>query len=214
MYENAQEIFGYLPIRRNTPENDYISHLWQAFMALDAGDELAKRFAVMPFHLLFMLAVQYKVLRISRERKTEYEMAFTLNHGRNHEILLSPKSVFDLALLNERSLPDLLKLVGLNIGGIDQIKKLVDNRNINLAHAQGGSETDPEGRIEEYLAAIDTLQSCMRPLNDFISDAWVGDFSPDDNKADFIEARLLDSMFCPEDFKTGKLADNFAKYLI
>jgi len=53
MYKDAQEIFNYLPIRRDTPENDYINHLWQAFFALDQTDTTARPFAVMPFHLLF-----------------------------------------------------------------------------------------------------------------------------------------------------------------
>lgn len=42
MYEDAQEIFDYLPIRRDTPENDYINHLWQAFSTLDGGKSLVR----------------------------------------------------------------------------------------------------------------------------------------------------------------------------
>ena len=57
MYEDAQNIFEYLPIRRDTTENDYIDHLWQAFSALDSADATARPFAVMPFHLLFMMSL-------------------------------------------------------------------------------------------------------------------------------------------------------------
>ena len=123
MYENAQEIFEYLPIRRDTPENDYINHLWQAFSTLEEGGVVARPFAVMPFHLLFMMAVQYKILRISKEKRVEYELVFTIDRGREREAVLNPESVFDVALLNERTIPDLLKLIGLDGETIKQIKE-------------------------------------------------------------------------------------------
>ena len=65
MYENAQEIFDYLPINRSKLEADYIDHLWNVFIALDNAENSARPFVMMPFHLLFMLALQYKVLRIA-----------------------------------------------------------------------------------------------------------------------------------------------------
>ncbi len=62
MPEDAQKILDYLPIRKNLQENDYINHLWQAFSTLDGADAVARPFAVMPFHLLFMMAIQYNSL--------------------------------------------------------------------------------------------------------------------------------------------------------
>ena len=213
MSESAQEIFNYLPIRRGILENEYINHLWRAFETLGTGDILAEPFAVMPFHLLFMLAVQYKVLRISREKKGEYELAFTMHIGRKHEIVSRPESVFALADLNERSVLDLLKLIGLDRSAIQKIKILIDNRNENLAHAKGGIESNPEARIEEYLSALQQLQICMQPLNDIVSDAWSNGFSTEDDISEVVDLKLLDSMLCLEDFKTGKLANNFVQYI-
>ncbi len=213
MYEDAQEIFDYLPIRRDTPENDYIDHLWQAFTTLDGGEAVARPFAVMPFHLLFMMALQYKILRISREKRAEYELVFTIDRGREREAVLNPESVFDVALLNERTIPDLLKLIGLDGEAIKQIKELIDNRNDNLAHAKGGIESEPEMRIEEYLTCLRTIQIHMQPLNDKVANGWTTEVSPEDVMPDFIEARLVDSMLCPEDFMTGTLANDFAKYI-
>src|SRR3989338_4878859 len=213
MYENAQEIFEYLPLRRDTPENDYIDHLWQAFSTLDGGEAVARPFAVMPFHLLFMMAVQYKILRISKEKRVEYELVFTIDRGREREAVLNPESVFDIALLNERTIPDLLKLIGLDGGAIKQIKELIDNRNYKLAHAKGGIESEPEMRIEEYLTCLRTIQIHIQPLNDNVANSWITEVSTEDVMPDFIEARLVDSMLCSEDFMTGTLANDFANYI-
>lgn len=213
MYEDAQEIFEYLPIRRDTPENDYIDHLWQAFSTLDGGEAVARPFAMMPFHLLFMVALQYKVLRISKEKRAEYELVFTIDRGREREAVLNPESVFDIALLNERAIPDLLKLIGVDGEIIKQIKKLIDNRNDNLAHAKGGIESEPEMRIEEYLTCLRTIQIHMQLLNNSVGGSWATEVSAEDNIPDFIEAGLVDSMLCPEDFMTGKLANDFAKHI-
>lgn len=213
MYEDAQEIFDYLPIRRDTPENDYIDHLWQAFSILVGGEAVARPFAMMSFHLLFMVALQYKVLRISKEKRAEYELVFTIDRGREREAVLNPESVFDIALLNERTIPDLLKLIGVDGETIKQIKKLIDNRNDNLAHAKGGIESEPEMRIEEYLRCLRTIQIHMQLLNNSVAGSWATEVSAEDNIPDFIEARFVDSMLCPEDFMTGKLANDFAKHI-
>lgn len=91
MYEAAQEIFDYLPINKSKPEADYIDHLWNAFVAFDNTDNSARPFIMMPFHLLFMLALQFKVLRISRERKSDYDLAFTMESPREDQrAVLSP----------------------------------------------------------------------------------------------------------------------------
>jgi hypothetical protein len=82
MYEDAQEIFEYLPIRRNAPEDEYINQLRDTFELLEKAGQLwnkdtngfavadehlknARPFAAMPFHLLFMMVLQYKALRIA-----------------------------------------------------------------------------------------------------------------------------------------------------
>ncbi len=99
MYEDAQEIFDYLPIRRDALENDYINHLWQSFTILNGSGREGQSFAIMPFHLLFMLAIQYKVLRVYREQKEKYELALTTKNPRDNEKdILAPESPFTIAL--------------------------------------------------------------------------------------------------------------------
>ncbi len=50
MYEDAQEIFGYLPIRKTQVEYEYIEHLRNVFLVLDQTENTARPFLIMPFH--------------------------------------------------------------------------------------------------------------------------------------------------------------------
>lgn len=139
MYEDAQEIFDYLPIRRNTAENDYINHLWQVFSTLDGADAVVRPFAVMPFHLLFMMAIQYKVLRIYKEQKEKYELALTTKNPRDEEKdILAPESPLAIAFLGESEIVDFLKIAGLSADDARSIKKsIIRYRNDKIAHAKG-----------------------------------------------------------------------------
>jgi len=53
----------------------------------------------------------------------------------------------------------------------------------------------------------------MQPLNDTVANGWTTEVSTEDVIPDFIEARLVDSMLCSEDFMTGTLANDFARYI-
>ena len=145
MYEDAQEIFDYLPINKNQTEDEYISHLWTALMSLDSGDQEGISFLIMPFHLLFMLSIQYKVLRIYNYRKENYLSAFLIFPPRDDQKeLLNPSSVYSIGLLEESKIINILKIVGVDDNTISLVKKLIKNRNDNLAHAKGGIERNLE----------------------------------------------------------------------
>lgn len=209
MNENANEIFDYLPISRNQLESDYIDHLWDAFIALDGIDvskSKGRPFLTMPFHLLFMLALQFKCQRIARILPEPANLFFAGVGGRDKDKLLNAqRSVFDLALVNERTLPELFRLISLDAQAIQEIKNLIDDRNNNLAHAKGGIEPDPDEKIDLYLYALRTLQPFLRPHNDPISDRWLSEINEEDVLSEFIEARLPDSQLSPADFKSGAL---------
>lgn len=206
MYEAAQEILDYLPINRSRPEANYIDHLWNAFLALESTDNGARPFIIMPFHLLFMLALQFKVLRISRERKSDYDLAFTMESPREDEkAILDPGSAFDLGLLKESKLIDLLKIVGMNPERVREIKLLVRNRNDNLAHAKGGIEPEPNERIDQYLGALRDLQPLFLPHNDRIAEKWLNEITDEDDLGGYLDIRLPDSQLCPADFRKGRL---------
>lgn len=209
MYEDASEIHKYLPIRKGIIEDQYISHLWNVFMTLDSSNEIVQPFMIMPFHLLFMLALQYRVLRISRELNKSYLLAFTIKTGRGTEALCEPTSVFDFSLLQERTLPDLFRLIDLDKHSISRIKKLVDYRNDNLAHANGGIAQEFSQKIEEYLECLKIVQKKFLELNNLVANKFKSEMSKEDLKTEFIENKLLDSYLCPADFTNGLLKSTF-----
>src|SRR3989339_1717935 len=151
MHKDAQEILNYLPIRRDPSENNYINHLWIVFSTLNESNEIAKPFTIMPFHLLFMMIIQYKVLRIAKSYKQASALFFSGIGGRDKEKLLSEKrSVFDIGLIKESTIPEIFQLIGLNKTSIKNIKDIVNQRNDNLAHAKGGIEKNIENKIDTY----------------------------------------------------------------
>ena len=207
MYEEAQKILEYLPIRRNTPENDYINHLWQAFSTLDEGELVARPFAVMPFHLLFMMAVQYKVLRISKAYKQSTNLFFSGVGGRSKAQLLSERrSVFDIALINERTIPEIFQLIGLGSATIQKIKDLIDGRNDNFAHAKGGIERGFEKKIDEYINTAELIQKCCLESNQKVISSWLSEIQNGDDIAQFFETHFFDSYLSPRDF--GDIAES------
>ena len=202
MYEDAQEIIEYLPIRRSQPENEYINHLWQAFSALYGTDAVARPFAVMPFHLLFMLAIQYKVLRIYKEQKEKYELALTTKNPRDEEKdILAPESPLAIAFLGESEIVDFLKIAGLSADDARSIKKsIVRYRNDKIAHAKGYIEQDIETKIAEYFGWLETLQTVYRQMSQNVADVWLSEIQVGDDMEQFLETHFLDSCFSPRDF--------------
>lgn len=201
MYEEAQEVFRYLPIRRGVLEENYINHLWQTFIILDGGEAVVRSFGVMPFHLMFMVSVQYKVLIISTVHKQSLDLFFSGVGGRDKDKLLSEqRSVFDIALINERTMSEIFQLINLDLGVIKKFKNLVDKRNDNLAHAKGSIEQDFEEKIIEYLNILRSIQKCCLSLNQQLSEKWISEVQTDDNMDQFFETRFLDSYINQYDF--------------
>ncbi len=201
MYEDAQEIFDYLPIRRDTPENDYINHLWSSYSVLDGGEAVARPFAIMPFHLLFMMAVQYRVLRIAAAHKQASDLFFSGVGGRNKEQLLSgQRSVFDMALINERTMSEIFQLIGVDPVTIRKFKSLIDERNDNLAHAKGGMEQELEKKVDAYFGILESIQSNCLLMNHDEVIGWLSEIQVGDDMDQFLETRLVASYISPRDF--------------
>ncbi len=208
MHEDDQEIFNYLPIRRDTSENDYINHLRQAFSTLGGGEAEARPFAVMPFHLLFMLSAQYKMLQIASAYKQATDLFFTGVGGRNKEQLLSEqRSVFDMALINERTIPDIFQLVEVDPKVIKKFKELVNERNETLAHAKGGIEQNLEKKLSGYVSVLESIQKSCVQICQNLAEEWIAEVKNGDDVGESIESYLLDSRFSPRDF--GDVMETF-----
>lgn len=210
MYAEAQKILQYLPIRRIEAENNYIEHLLGALRALDEGEDHVRGFAILPLHLLFLLAIQYKILRIATEQRERYSLSITLKNPKNgQEDILAPTSPFMLGFFGESELADLCKIVGLGKEGIRCIKELVRYRNDNLAHAKGYVESNPDDKVSEYLEVLSMLQQYLISMNDEMAKVWEEEMDPEDDLAEFVEIRLLGSYLCPADFESGLLKLKF-----
>ena len=213
MYAEAQKILQYLPVRRIEAENNYIEHLVGALRALDEGEDHVRGFAILPLHLLFLLAIQYKVLRVATEQKEKYSLSITLKNPKTgQEDILAPTSPFMLGFFGESELADLCKVLGVDKDGVRRIKELIRYRNDNLAHAKGYVEANLDDKVIEYLETLEMLQSHIVPMNDEMAKVWEKEMAPEDDLAEFVETRLLGSYLCPADFVEGILKTKFSDY--
>lgn len=210
--EEAVEIHNYLPITRNSIEDEYIEHLWDAFVTLDTLGDYGRSFSIMPFHLLFILGLHYKILRLAKYKKTNYKNAFLLQYlNEESKELPDPKSVFTLGLLEESKMADLFKIIGIKSDLIGQIKSLVKNRNNNLGHAKGGIERNIERRIGDYINVLKRIQPCFIAINDRVAKRWIKSMGAGEAGVEYIKSHLTEEYLCPMDMQQGKLSKLEAK---
>jgi len=173
MYDGALEIFQFLPIYKTNPlEEEYISHLRNALFALANTPDSGAAYGMMPFHLLFMMVIQYWILRIYKLHPRMYANACIFPPCRQHEQIKKPESVFTLAYIGEAKMMNLFEIVNVPREIIARAKSLINDRNDRLAHAKGGIESDPESKIQEYLDTLKLIHSYIVPLNDRVVKRW------------------------------------------
>lgn len=212
MYENAYEIFEYLPIEQ-AEESVYIQHLWGSFRLLNESEEPIKAFSLLPFHLLFMFAVQYKVYRLSafdNARYLEIINSCNLRDPGNKQVLdqnapikdengviPSSCSVKNLSFIPERRLFDFLKIIDCEDDFISRAKVLVDSRG-NYAHANGQIERDVNARVDEYLEILDHIQAKISSVNKTVLmiDEGVQEL---DELDDYLPEKFIETQFSPKD---------------
>lgn len=210
MHDDAQKIFDYLPIRSSQNEIDYRDHIWTSTIKLykEENEIVSTRsFSIMPFHILFMFVLQYKVLRIKQQRPVEYIERIKKYQKDKiiKEQLLNTNSVYDFSLIGETSLAKLFSIIGLSSDNINRIISLVTHRNNNVAHAKGGFIFDADQKIIEYLGCLSEVQKCMEVLNNEVTKSWLSEIEDEDDLEDFKERKLADSYICNEDFNSGDM---------
>ncbi len=219
MYEDAREINEYLPVDAGI-ESLYIKHLWDAFEAVMEKEDHVRPFGILPFHLLFMFAVQYKVHRLSAYNKTQYLeilrecRLYDGDHMQMLEsnppipnedgVILGNCSAKNLSLIRESQLFNFLKIIDVGESIIMKAKELVEMRG-NYAHANGKIEENIEIRIDEYLSVLEGIQVKLVSTNDIVADEWLQDVSEGDNLKEFVNMRLFRSHVCRADFRRGVL---------
>jgi len=214
MLEEANYIFNYLPTRfKSILEDEYQKYLWSSFQALCERDKTqAPSFSIVPFHMLVLLSIHYKILRIAKAKPEHYPLAYTFNNivRGDQERLKNPTSPFDVSKLAERSTFDILQFVNADSALIQQAKQLVDRRN-ELAHVTGAIELDAGSKIDTYLELLQALQAYFTDINDIIANDWLAEIAPEDDKDTFVDTRLAESYLCPADFRDGLLLEHFPR---
>lgn len=214
MYEDAQKIFDYLPIEAGQ-ESIYIQHLSGAFQTLIKEDTPIREFAIIPFHLLFMFAIQYKVYRISAYKQNDYlEILKKCKlYDKGHEQVLknnspiigqngyvsSNCSVKNLSLIPEKQIFDFFKIINVGDNILKKAKDLVTIRG-TYAHANGNIEENIEEIIGKYINVLQEVQKCMWIVNKNMYN-WVNEIEEGEFPLDyFFMERFLHSQFSKEDF--------------
>ena len=209
MYENAQKIFDYLPIELGT-DNLYIQHLWGAFETIIEKEEPVRAFSILPFHLLFMFALQYKIYRISAYHNSKYlEILKSCNiRDDGQKIVLENNapiignhscSVRNLSLIPEGQLLNFFVIINIDDNLIKKAKELIKIRG-TYAHANGNIEEDIESRIDEYLGIMKDIQSHMSETNN--SQVWTSNLEDEETSVDeFMNELFTNSHFSSMDFE-------------
>lgn len=224
-YESARSISNFLPIEAGG-EQEYIDHLWGAFETLIEKDEPVRAFAILPFHLLFMFSVQYKVHRLSAYDPESYRKTLGTcrfkDPGDEEVLLMNPPipdengivsadcSVRNLSFIDEKKLFDFFNIIKIDRNLVDKAVELIKIRG-SYAHANGNIEDNIEQRIDEYLDVLVEIENKICPLNDDLATEWMAELEPEDDKNEFVEIRLAASYLCLADFETGLLAKHFPR---
>ena len=105
MDETLFRILKFLPIRYGNEEN-YIKYLSDSFNKLcNKNDDYDKSdgFAIIPFHLLFMMVLHYRALRIFKEQPEKYSLSLTFKS-------IKDEDKNDLAIIENKFIKKILTL--------------------------------------------------------------------------------------------------------
>lgn len=214
MNEFSEEIFKYLPIEQGS-EKLYINHLWQSFKILNENNDLTKSFSIIPFHILFILSIQYTVYRISIFKPQEYLNILNnlkLYRKEDGPILVNnanllnidgsinrDSSVLNLSKIKERDLFKLLNIINIPEDIILNANVLIENRS-SYAHANGDIENDVDLGIKNYLNILYKVNCNMYEINNLYQD-WINEIDKDEYPLDqFFEERFLTSHYSKSNF--------------
>lgn len=211
----AVDIFEYLPLRNNTLFEEYILHLWNAFITLSESENSGVPFAIMPFHLLFMSSVQTVILRLFMYQPVAYKQSFTLKNLRQDEKdLLCPSNPFTIGLLGESEIANLLALIPVNADIVKRMKELIRNRNDNLAHAKGGIERKLDEKVNEYLDVLKHIFGALELVDNKTAEWLIEERAKRNLKAyEVLDQELLGLYLCKANFQHGKLGSHFGVIL-
>lgn len=160
------ELLGFLPVEyKDENEKQYIDALILATHTSYKNG--LYQFAYIQYHMLFMTAVYYIILKISVFNEEEFKKAlfymlkdrcnefWNESNTKNHKLYFG-----SFAIINESDVFMLLRLVGLDNNLLGELKKLVQDRN-NYAHANGQLQLTSD---ELFMKALNSYNSKIQKV--------------------------------------------------
>lgn len=197
-------ISKFLPVRCDFTEASYIKYLSNSFDKLSNkidDSDISDGFAIIPFHLLFMMALHYRVLRIFKDQSENYRLAITFKkESKENNKIFNPSSPFDFSVFGESEVLNFFKLVGCKDDKLGNIKSLIKKRN-NLVHASGNMENNLEKKCEEYLGCLSGVQKLFSKSNQQLAHKFLKEIESDEDIEQFFEIRYKDKIINKYDFK-------------
>ena len=160
--EEIQMIFDYLPVEHlDETEEKYIDALTLA--AQTSYENGLYQFAYIQYHMLFMTAIYYLLLKVSVLHNEELKKAiYYLLRDRHSDFwnetnTKSGNLYFgSFAVINESEVFRLLRIIGLDDSTLGELQKLVKNRN-RYAHANGQMQLTSDILFFEELKEYNTV---------------------------------------------------------
>lgn len=160
MIEDAQRIFDYLPVSfRNEAEQEYISFLWETFVANYEAEKYP--FAFLAYHMLFMSFVYFEIWQIKANHSADFEKAMIGFNKNMEKELMESTTPFLLWRVKESNVFRFFKLIGMSDSEISQCAKIVRERN-DTSHSNGNiyfrDQRSLDEKIDSVLRCVEVIQ--------------------------------------------------------
>lgn len=159
-----EDISLFIPLETRDPqESIYLSKQIKAFKD---NQNQNNDYAILALHQLFMFVYYGLLFSCLRRNEKVAQVVFTLASVRpeQKEQLLRISSLFTLSLINERTIFDLMSVVGCDTSsGLQQFKRLVNDRN-DLAHCNGQTCVNFDSDINKYIDGLEEIHSKFAPV--------------------------------------------------
>lgn len=159
-----EDISIFVPLElKNETENTYVARQIEAFKH---NQNLHNDYALLALHQLFMFATYGLIYSSLCRNEALVKNIFTLAAVRpdQRRQLMQISSPFALSLVNERTVFDILPVVGCNTTSeIATFKKIIDDRN-DLAHCNGKMCVNFDSDVQVYIKAFESLYRIYAPI--------------------------------------------------
>ena len=159
--DNTQEIFEYLPLTYKNPSDaEYFN-----FLVYSVEQNLVAEnyhFAFLALHMIFMGIIYHYIYALYRADPTKFDNILIGFHdhmeSRGKVSDFSDLSWHNFSVINEASIVQFFRSVGLEKGDIKEIKNLINRRN-DGAHANGSFVASEEEFQEISLLYLNSLKN-------------------------------------------------------